>query len=551
MKIPVSIRWRLPLTYAAIALLTVVSLGIVLLTTLRTYYSQRELDYLNRNANAIGHQIVRIFHDDAPLEAKQALLENFSFLSQARVRLMDTNGQLVAESGNPTDFLISLTYSRIPEQFAPQTSGRILIERVEDTTQAVTAPIQGPNPPPELWEQSVDPVPEYVPMMGIIRDTSPWTAAWTVSDEESSRLENVFFRVGFAGTPFGPELNLDARRDGPRSNQSVQVELFAPDNNSSLGFVELSEGPAYGTEIIQGVILALVGAGAVAIALAAGVGWYISQRITAPVLLLTDVTGRMAGGQLSARAQLAGDDEFGLLARSFNDMAGKVEGTVIMLRRFVADAAHELHTPLTALHANLELAATEENETRRLTFIERALDQLKRLETLTSSLLDLSRIETRSDQAERHPVDLVELVKESSELYASRAEQAGLCFYFDLPDEQVIACVNDAQLRRAVGNLLDNSIKFTPAEGVIGIGLQRTENRVELWVKDTGIGIPAEDLPLVFSRFHRARNTAAYPGSGLGLAIIKAIIEGHSGQVMVKSTAQGTHFSLQLPIGVQ
>jgi signal transduction histidine kinase len=143
------------------------------------------------------------------------------------------------------------------------------------------------------------------------------------------------------------------------------------------------------------------------------------------------------------------------------------------------------------------------------------------------------------------------MVRETSELYASRAEQAGHCFSMDLPGSSVIGTVNESQLRRALGNLLDNAIKFTPAEGSIGVGLAPRDGQVELWVKDTGIGIPAEDLPQLFSRFHRARNTASYPGSGLGLAIIKAIVEGHHGQVSVNSGAHGTCFTLQLPLTPQ
>ena len=134
-----------------------------------------------------------------------------------------------------------------------------------------------------------------------------------------------------------------------------------------------------------------------------------------------------------------------------------------------------------------------------------------------------------------------------SELYASRAEQAGVLFQFDAPHEPVIAKVNESQLRRVVGNLLDNAIKFTPETGVIRVGIKRESKSVQISVQDTGIGIPTEDLPHLFNRFRRGRNAAAYPGSGLGLAIIKTIVEGHGGQVMVESSPQGTCFSLRLP----
>ncbi|MBZ0287274.1 MAG: HAMP domain-containing histidine kinase, partial [Anaerolineae bacterium] len=173
--------------------------------------------------------------------------------------------------------------------------------------------------------------------------------------------------------------------------------------------------------------------------------------------------------------------------------------------------------------------------------------QLKRLETMTNSLLDLSRLESGAIQEERTPVDMISLVAQVSELYASRAEQAGLSFQIDAPHEAVVAKVNEPQLRRVVGNLLDNAIKFTPENGVIRVGLRCEARSVQITVQDTGIGIPIEDLPHLFNRFRRGRNAAAYPGSGLGLAIIKTIVEGHGGQVTVESSPKGTCFSLNLP----
>jgi signal transduction histidine kinase len=531
MMLPTSIRWRLPLTYAAIALLTVIALGVVLVTTLRAYYAEREWAYLTGNARAIAEGVTRMLWGEAPQEILQAQLENFAFLSQSRVRLLDSEGQLVAESGLPKDFLISLAY-------APQPPPTLWEAPAEIMFLEGGVPPENAHSSPDEQAASV----QYIPMIGVEESRDFW-----IRFPEGEETPQPEFFYHMAVTPFGLGLNREMVLNGPRSDQQVRISLLDQDN-TLLGYIELSDGPAYGTEIMKGVLQALVSAGIIAVIVAGGTGWYISRRITAPLLVLTNATSRMAQGQLSARVTVGGQDEFGILAHSFNQMASKVESTVLTLRRFVADAAHELHTPLTALHANLELAATEEDDSQRITFIERAVEQLKRLESLTDSLLDLSRIESHSDRVERAPIDLVALVKETSELYASRAEQAGHCFYFELPDAPVIAQVNETQLRRALGNLLDNAIKFTPAEGVIGVGLARREGGVELWVKDTGIGIPADELPHLFSRFHRARNTAAYPGNGLGLAIIKAIVEGHKGQVSVMSSSQGTCFTLHLPV---
>jgi signal transduction histidine kinase len=110
--------------------------------------------------------------------------------------------------------------------------------------------------------------------------------------------------------------------------------------------------------------------------------------------------------------------------------------------------------------------------------------------------------------------------------------------------------VNEIHFRHAIGNRLDNAIKFTPENGTITVGVRRDGDQVEISVNDTGIGIASEDLPNLFNRFHRGRNAAAYPGSGLGLAIIKAIVDGHNGEICVHSHAgDGTHFALRVPAG--
>jgi two-component system sensor histidine kinase MprB len=238
----------------------------------------------------------------------------------------------------------------------------------------------------------------------------------------------------------------------------------------------------------------------------------------------------------------------GSLARSFNEMAGRVEETVVTLRRFASDAAHELRTPLTALRTDLELAADGKTDAERRALIGRALIQLARLEALTKSLLELARVESDTVKDPEGRVDLAALVQGASEPYASQAEQAGLSFHLDLSPESLVIQGNASQLRRALGNLLDNALKFTPVGGVVRVGTRRDGEWAVLWVEDTGIGIPEDDLPQLFARFSRGRNVVDRPGSGLGLAIVKAIAENHRGRVLAENTAHGARFLLRLPI---
>jgi signal transduction histidine kinase len=266
---------------------------------------------------------------------------------------------------------------------------------------------------------------------------------------------------------------------------------------------------------------------------------------------LKEATQRMEGGNLSVRVALPGARsaaEFQALAVSFNGMAQRVEGTVSTLQAFVADAAHELHTPLTALHTNLELASGEGDPARCALHLERARDQELRLETLVNGLLDLSRIEASSTSTRKEQVDLNLLLAGLGEQFASRAEQAERTFQISLPQECVHVCGDPQQLQRILVNLLENSLKFTHRGGTISLELVRKGDEAVLVISDDGIGIPAEDLPHLFERFHRGRNVSSYPGSGLGLAITRALVNANGGTIQAEpASGVGTRMVARFP----
>ena len=163
-----------------------------------------------------------------------------------------------------------------------------------------------------------------------------------------------------------------------------------------------------------------------------------------------------------------------------------------------------------------------------------------RLDELNANLLDLSRLEAAVPGVVMTAVDWTELLQARSERYASQAEQAGLIFEAEWPSAHVIIHAEAGQIGRAMDDLVDNACKFTPPNGTVRVALsQRDGQAIFSVVRDTGIGIPADDLAELFSRFHRGRNTTPYPGSGLGLAIVKAIATAHGGQVEVKVRAKG------------
>jgi signal transduction histidine kinase len=328
-----------------------------------------------------------------------------------------------------------------------------------------------------------------------------------------------------------------------RSDQQIRSDLFDADHQR-VGTLLVSDGPAYGSEIVRSVARGWALAGGISVLLAAAAGWFVSRQISKPLLALTDVTARMTAGDLSTRANVQRQDELGTLATSFNTMADRIQEIVVTLQRFVADAAHELHTPLTALRTNLELVQSGHSPAA----IHRAHEQVLRLEKLTDGLLILSRIESHTANGQHEPVNLVDLIHSMSELYASRAEQAGLDYAVSLPEQVPYVSGHPDQIASVISNLMENAIKFTPSGGAVHLRLRQVDQTLEVAVQDTGIGIPPDDLPLLFERFRRCRNAAPYPGSGLGLAITKAIVKAHGGTIRAESSRAGTTMHVVLPV---
>jgi signal transduction histidine kinase len=493
------------------------------------------------NAEAIGSALTPLVEGNVPAQVLQSQLDNFAFLSQVQVQLVDANGQVVASSTSPGAFDVSVV--AVPIGSVAQ----LPWDGVE----------QGPI---TYWS--------FIAIRQVMRDAAhPWQ-----SFDQQPRVggrDSVFLKpLTVAGTPYGFDLTTGATAGVQRSKQVIRQPL-ADRTGEVLGYVQLSEGPAYGREVVGRVAVTWAIAGAVAVVLAAVAGALVSRRMVVPIVSLADTTAQMAAGDLTARADAGRHplDELGLLASSFNDMAGQMEQTIQALRRFVSDAAHELQTPLTALRTNLELAAEEAEDGSSSpggsrVYLERAQAQAARLEKLAAGLLDLSRLETGAVE-NRVPVNLTALVEQASEAYASQAEQAGLTFVLEVAQGEapLMVLADETQLRRAMDNLADNAIKFTPEGGTVRVGLLRVSDGdtsaqtapgeghwAELYVEDTGIGVPADDLPHLFSRFHRGRNAAAYAGNGLGLAIVKAVAEYHGGEVTAENTEPGARFRIRLPL---
>ena len=253
-----SIRSRLALSFAGIALIAALALGGVLLTILRDYYSSQELTYLHRNGQSVSTVIAAILSAHVPPDEVQSQVENLSFLTQTRIRVRDLNGLLLYDSGSPQDVNVNLGVAK------------------------------------QTFIQTNDAPPKDMVFMSI---GDAQSAPAPLPGEITSKRVVVYHSVQAGGSAYGFELKVPAGEPSPvtaRSDLRIATVMRDPKNNIVVGAVELSEGPAYGSAVLTSVAWGWALASAFAVLLAAGIGWYISKRISAPVLALTDATTRMA-----------------------------------------------------------------------------------------------------------------------------------------------------------------------------------------------------------------------------------------------------------------
>ena len=279
-----------------------------------------------------------------------------------------------------------------------------------------------------------------------------------------------------------------------------------------------------------GLVLLLIAAGGIVIA--AGLGLVVARAALSPVRELTETVERVSETHdLSERIDVAGNDELSRLATSFNTMLGALEESTRAQRQLVADASHELRTPLTSVRTNIEVLAGD----RMLPAEERArllsdvVEQLGEMTTLISELIELARAEQMAAEPEDVRLDL--LVMDAVE--RARRNRPEVVYTVDLEPATVPGV--PATIERAVGNLLDNAAKWSPAGGEVEVVVR--DGR--LTVRDHGPGIADEDLPYVFDRFYRARAARGLPGSGLGLAIVRQVAESHGGAVVAEHAEGG------------
>jgi histidine kinase len=285
---------------------------------------------------------------------------------------------------------------------------------------------------------------------------------------------------------------------------------------------------------------------------ALGASIIISRTIVSPVRSMTNASARIAEGRYDERVDLQGNDELAQLAKSFNQMAEQLEQVENMRRRLIGDVAHELRTPLTAIKGSAEalmdgvLPATDET-------YQQIHNEAERLNRLVDDLQELSRVESRATNLNIRSVDSTSAIKTVAKRMQFQFDEKRLSLSLNLPHDPIHIQADEDRLIQILTNLLGNALQYTPEGGEVTLSLEKDKDMARFFVRDTGVGIPADHLAHIFDRFYRVdkSRSRARGGSGIGLTIAKHLVEAQGGTIWAESEGEnkGSVFIFTLPLG--
>ncbi|MDE0027059.1 MAG: HAMP domain-containing sensor histidine kinase [Spirochaetaceae bacterium] len=589
-----SIRARLVLSFILIAMVAIGIVGGFSGALLKHFVERREAAYLQSNASTVARQARPLM---VPVVRPLSLLElaqTSAFMSDSRIRIMDRAHRVLADSG-PQDGS-DHEWVRVVATFP---SGNSMVRQM-------------------FWIRvSADPA----------RRASQLRSLPALQGLADTQIMVVRRRSGLWGSLIefreydGPLAQPVATTGSAVPDDPMRITHLEPigDPASPIGYVEIARSPDVHNEALETIIGPFIIAALAATVLAALLGLVFGRRLTAPIEGLTASAMRMGTGDLAARAPTTGSGEIGELGRQFNAMAGKLESTVRdlrqerdVLRRFVADASHELRTPVTALKTFNELllrgarqdaghggaphadgpptdaaraaldngrgpgaeaapaapvavgegvAAGDRKERgrgidapTRIEFLHDSRHQIERMEWIVENLLNLSRLEAGAFSNHAMRVTLGELVRGAERRFARHAARAGVAISVDLAPADGDLELHLAGMEIAVDNVMQNAILYGAGGREVVISGADDHGWATIRISDRGPGIAATDLPHVFERFYRGKPTAdagaAAKGSGLGLAIARAVVMANGGTIAAANNIDGpgASFSLRLPL---
>jgi len=292
----------------------------------------------------------------------------------------------------------------------------------------------------------------------------------------------------------------------------------------------------------------LIGA-LIALLLALGVGFYFAQLVALRVKRIDEAARKVADGDFATRIPVDSSGQLGQLARTFNEMQRRLAELDHARKQFIANASHELRTPIFSLGGFVELLEEEDpSPEERAEFVRTMRQQIERLTKLTADLLNLSQLDAGGIVMSLQTVDLSSLARDVAREFGARADLRGSRLEVRTPDRPVFAVADPDRLQQAIRILLDNALTHTPEGTSVTVTTYSVDRRAELTVSDDGAGIPQRVQKRIFERFYTADSSG---GSGLGLAIARELIQRMDGRISISSSRRFTAFTLDLPLAAR
>ncbi len=278
-------------------------------------------------------------------------------------------------------------------------------------------------------------------------------------------------------------------------------------------------------------------------------GRFFTKSIIKPIREVSNMARKIAMGDFETRIEPKRNDEIGELCDTINSMANELRQAETMKNDFISSVSHELRTPLTAIRgwgetAKMSLGTDEELVGRGLDVV---LSEADRLSNLVEELLDFSRMQSGRLSFNMRPIDIFGQLSIASEMYKELALKQGVEISYTVPVETSIVMGDPDRLKQVFINIIDNAVKYTEKGGLVLVTQAQEEGCVKIVVKDTGVGIPAQDIDRVKEKFFKSNKTVR--GSGIGLAVADEIIKQHNGLLFLESTENvGTTVTIVLPL---
>ncbi len=317
------------------------------------------------------------------------------------------------------------------------------------------------------------------------------------------------------------------------------------------GVVQVGTSLEFVRESMRNLVMVFLLLGPSLLMAAALVGFFLAGKAFKPIREIARTTRHITVNNLDERITVpVVHDDIGQLASTINGMLDRLSLSFQKTAQFTADASHELRTPLTIMQGELEIALRGERSAEEyIDTLGSSLEEVERMSRIVNDLLLLSKSDMGQEVMQHDAVDLKSLIEGLLPPFKLMAEEQQIELSRSLAEVDMVSG-DQLKLRQLLVNLLTNAIRYTSAGGKVNLSLKNVESGVEIAVADTGIGIPAEDMPHIFDRFYRADKARSrqYGGSGLGLSIVKTIVNSHAGAIKVDSVVgEGSVFKVILP----